>query len=214
MPVVRDNNIVQELGEIFRMINDYDAVLETGHISPEECFIVTEAARNAGVRKIVITHPEFRVAGMTLEEQKRIVKDYGVILEHEYARPTGGGIYRKNLEVNAQAMREIGCEHFIVATDSGQPQNPYWYESLAEYIDYLHGTAHFTREETDTMTKTNPAQMPGIIPNELAGAIAVMLTLGSVSGEIGVIACGFLTYKGWLPEPVYIVPGCRESSGP
>lgn len=160
--VVKDGKIVPELNDVFHLIRDYDAVLETGHISPKECFLVTEAARNAGVKKIVITHPEFWVVGMSVEEQERIVKDYGVLLEHVYAQPIGGGIYKKNLETNVEAMKAIGCEHFIAATDSGQTQNPYWYESIKEYIDYLYDVGGFTKEEIDQMTKVNPGQMLGI----------------------------------------------------
>ena len=159
--VVEGGKIVPELADVFRLVKDFDAVLETGHISPEECFIVTEAARNAGVRKIVITHPEFWIVGMTLDEQARIVRDYGVLLEHEYAQPTPEKVYIKNLAVNAEAMKTIGPEHFIVSTDSGQTQNPYWYESLSEYITYLKDSG-FTQSEIDTMTKINPAKMLGI----------------------------------------------------
>lgn len=43
----------------FSLIKAYDAVLATGHISPEEIHCVVDGARNAGVRKIVITHPEY-----------------------------------------------------------------------------------------------------------------------------------------------------------
>ncbi len=162
VPVIRDGKVVDELQEVFRLIKEYDAVLETGHISPEECFIVAAAARDAGVKKIVVTHPEFWVVGMSIEDQERIVKDYDVLLEHVYAQPIGGGKYRKNLEVNAEAMKRIGCEHFIVGTDSGQTVNPYWYESIGEYIDYLYDTAHFSEEEIDIMSKHNPGRMLGI----------------------------------------------------
>ena len=160
--VLKDGKIVPELKDVFQLIRDHDAVLETGHISPEECFIVTEAARNAGVKKIVITHPEFWIVGMSMEEQARIVKDYDVLLEHVYAQPIGGGVYKKNLETNVEAMKAIGCEHFIVSTDSGQTQNPYWYESIKEYIDYLYDVGGFTKEEIDRMTKVNPGRMLGI----------------------------------------------------
>lgn len=160
--VVQDGKIVPELKDVFQLIRDYDAVLETGHISPEECFIVAEAARDAGVKKIVITHPEFWVVGMSVEEQARIVKDYDVLLEHVYAQPIGGGVYKKNLETNVEAMKAIGCEHFIVATDSGQMQNPYWYASIKEYIDYLYDVGGFSKEEIDRMTKVNPGRMLGI----------------------------------------------------
>ncbi len=96
-----------------------------------------------------------------MEKRKRIVKDYDVLLEMEYAQPIGGGVYKKNLPENVETMKEIGCEHFIVSTDSGQMQNPYWYESISEYIDYLYG-AGFTEKEIDTMTRYNPGRMLGI----------------------------------------------------
>lgn len=159
--VVKNGHVVPELLDVFKLINDFDAVLATGHISPEECFIVTEAARNSGVKKIVITHPEFWVVGMSLTEQQRIVNEFDVLLEHEYAQPTPEKFYVKNLEANVEAMKAIGCEHFIVATDSGQTQNPYWHESLSEYIDYLRESG-FSKDEIDTMTKTNPAKMLGL----------------------------------------------------
>lgn len=159
--VVRDKRVVDELRDVFRCVKDYGAVLATGHISPEECFRVTEAARDAGVEKIVITHPEFHIVGMSLEEQVRIVRDYDVMLERVYAQPMGGGIYKNNLPDNAAAMRAVGCSHVIVSTDSGQMQNPPWYESIVEYVDYLEQQG-FSREEIDEMTKTNPAQMLGL----------------------------------------------------
>ncbi|MCD8020257.1 MAG: DUF6282 family protein [Clostridiales bacterium] len=160
--VVQDGKVVKELLPILNLIKEYNAVFETGHISAEECFYVVEVARNAGVQKIVITHPEFHIVGMTLEQQKRIVKDYDVLLEREYAQPIGGGVYKKNLPDNVIAMREIGCEHFIVSTDSGQMQNPPWYESIVEYINYL-SDAGFTQEEIDMMTKVNPSKMLDIL---------------------------------------------------
>lgn len=79
----------------------------------------------------------------------------------EYAQPIGGGVYKRNLPENVETMREIGCEHFIVSTDSGQMQNPPWYESIQEYIDYL-ATSGFSQEEIDTMTKQNPGKMLGL----------------------------------------------------
>lgn len=159
--VVKDGKVVPELKTVFELIRDFDAVLETGHISPLECFQVTEAARDAGVKKIVITHPEFHIVGMSFEDQKRIVKDYDVLLERVYAQPIGGGVYKKNLPDNVAAMREIGCEHFIVATDGGQMQNPRWYDTIAEYVDYLYDSG-FSQEEIDVMTKKNPGAMLGI----------------------------------------------------
>lgn len=118
IPLVRDGKAVPELIPIFELIRDYDVCLQTGHISGEECFPVMEAARKVGVKKIVITHPEYHIVGMRLEQQKQIVRDYGVLLEREYAQPVGNQ-FVSNLESNVDAIRGIGAEHIILATDSG-----------------------------------------------------------------------------------------------
>lgn len=158
---VDGNRIVEPLRDIFQLVKDYNVVLATGHISSRECFIIAEAARNAGVEKIVVTHPEFHIVGMTVEEQIRIVRDYDVLLERVYAQPLGGGVYKKNLQDNVKAVRAVGVESTIVATDGGQMQNPEWYHTIAEYVDYLY-SAGFTEDEIDLMTRRNPAKMLGI----------------------------------------------------
>lgn len=159
--LIRDGKAVPELIPIFGLIRDYDVMLQTGHISGSECFPVVEAARKAGVQKIVVTHPEYHIVDMDIELQRRIVLDYDVLLEREYAQPVGS-FFKSNLSDNVEAMRAIGCEHFIVATDSGQTVMPYWYDALTESLDYYYDTG-FTAEEMDIMTRRNPGKMLGLI---------------------------------------------------
>lgn len=157
--VTRDGKAVPELNDIFALVKQYDAVLATGHIGAEECFPVVEAARAAGVKKIVITHPEFWVVGMSQEQQTEIVKRYDVLLESVYAQPVNGS-YKINIPDNIAAMKAIGPEHFVISTDSGQTVNPYWYES---YTTYYNAVAEvFSPEEVRKMTHDNPAWLLGI----------------------------------------------------
>lgn len=158
VPVCRDGKVVDALQDVFTVIKEHNVVLATGHISPEECFIVTEAARAAGIQKIVITHPEFHIVGMSPEDQIRIVKDYDVMLEKVYAQPVGNGVYKKNLRDNVEIMRAIPAKNIIVSTDGGQMQNPEWYNTIAEYIDYLYD-AGLPPEDIIRMTSTNPKAM-------------------------------------------------------
>ena len=104
--VIKDRTIVPELKTILELVRDYDAVLGTAHISPEESFTVVEAARNLGVKKIVVTHPEWWVVGMTMEDQIRMVKDYGVILERCYAQNMGGGTYRVICRITLRSSKK------------------------------------------------------------------------------------------------------------
>lgn len=159
--VVTNGRVVPELETIFGLIRDYQAVLGTAHISPKEAFLVTEAARAAGVQKIVITHPEWWVVDMSLEDQIRLVKDYDVILERCYAQNMGGGRYQSNLSENAALIREVGYEHVLVATDGGQIENPHWELALEEYMQYLLEQG-IPKEQVFYMTHTIPARLLGL----------------------------------------------------
>lgn len=152
--VTRDGKAVDELQDIFALVKQYNAVLATGHIGAEECFPVVEAARAAGVEKIVITHPEFWVVGMTPEQQADIVRKYDVLLESVYTQPVNGS-YKINIPDNIAAMKAIGPEHFVISTDSGQTVNPYWYESYTTYFKAV--SEVFTSEQVRRMTHDNPA---------------------------------------------------------
>lgn len=159
--VIKDGHIVPELKDVFRLIKDHDVVLGTGHLSPDECFRVVEAARDAGIKKIVVTHPEWWLVGMGLDDQVRIVKDYDVILEHCFAQPLGGGRYKSNLPMNLEAIKACGYKNVMVCTDGGQVENPHWEIALEQYMQYLsdHG---ISKEQLYHMTHTIQAGLLGI----------------------------------------------------
>ena len=159
--VVRDGKIVPELRDVLSLVRDHNAVLGTAHISPEEAFVVVEAARDMGVKNIVVTHPEWWIVGMSLEDQLRIVKDYDVILERCYAQNMGGGKYKSNLADNLALIKEVGYEHVMVDTDGGQTENPYWELAFAEYMQYLMDNG-IPEEHVYHMTHTIPAGLLGI----------------------------------------------------
>jgi sugar phosphate isomerase/epimerase len=159
--LVRDGKVIPELKDVFSLIRDYDVTLGTAHVSPEEAFVVVEAARDAGVKKIVVTHPEWWIVGMSVEDQIRMVRDYDVILERCYAQNMGGGTYKSNLPDNLDIIREVGYKNVMVDTDGGQTENPHWELALEEYMQYLsdHG---ITDDELYYMTRTIPYRLLGI----------------------------------------------------
>lgn len=159
--VTRDGKVVPELLPIFELIKEHDAVLGTAHISPAESFKVVEAARQAGVKKIVVTHPEWWLVGMTLEEQVRIVKDYDVILEHCFASNMGAGKYKSNMEANLEAIQAVGYKNVMCDTDGGQVENPHWEIAMQQYMQYLadHG---ISEEQIRYMTHTIPMNLLGL----------------------------------------------------
>lgn len=162
--VVKDGKIVPELKKIFDLLVKYDAVLGTAHISVEEIFIVVKAAREAGVKKIVVTHPEWWIVDMSVADQKRIVAEYDVLLERCYAQNKGVGAgngYISNLPGNLEIIREVGYKNVLVSTDGGQVENPHWELAMQEYMQYLldHG---IPEEQIRYMTHDLPCWLLGI----------------------------------------------------
>ncbi|MCR5007691.1 MAG: SDR family oxidoreductase, partial [Oribacterium sp.] len=160
--LVRDGKVIPELMDVFKLVKDYDVALGTAHVSPEEAFTVVEAARDAGVKKIIITHPEWWVCDYSIEDQIRLVKDYDVILERCYAQNMGKGQpYHLNLKENAELIKEVGYEHVMVDTDGGQVENPDWEIEMYEYMHYLVEYG-IPIEHVYHMTKTIPYRLLGI----------------------------------------------------
>ena len=159
--VVRDGKVVPELLDVFQLIKDHDAVLGTAHVSPEDAFTVVEAAQDAGVKKVVITHPEWWIVGMSVEDQIRLVKDYDVILERCFAQNMGGGKYKSNLPDNLEIIRTVGYKNVMTDTDGGQTENPNWEIAMEQYLQYLadHG---IPEDQIRYMSHTLPCSLLGI----------------------------------------------------
>ncbi len=150
-----------ELRRIFSLIKEYDAVLATGHISPEEIRCVVDSARNIGVQKIVITHPEYWVVDMSLESQKELVLDYDVILERCFMQPLKNGQWVSNASRNLEAIFQVGAESTILSTDCGNPATPPWDESMRQYLQFM-VNHNISPEDLRSMTKTTPAWLLGL----------------------------------------------------
>lgn len=152
----KNGNLLPNLITILKLIKEYNAVLATGHISFEEMLLVIKKAKEIGITKIVINHPEWTTIDLDIESQRKLL-EYGVYFERCYARNINGNYY-KNIELNIQAIKILGYENTIIATDGGQIENPIWNEALTEIILELKKNG-FTQNQIDVMTKINPAKL-------------------------------------------------------
>ncbi|SDF60982.1 DUF6282 family protein [Sporomusa acidovorans] len=155
---VINGKVVPELNEVLKLIAQENIILGTGHLTPQEIFIVVDAACKAGVRKILVNHPEHYLVNLSIKDQKTLAADYNVYFERCYAQPLGGGKYKTNFAVNLEAIKAVGYESTVIATDGGQVENPPWSEALRTYLNYLvtHGVS---KEAIAVMTYENPARL-------------------------------------------------------
>ncbi|MBI4241655.1 MAG: hypothetical protein HY613_08050, partial [Candidatus Rokubacteria bacterium] len=64
--------LTAETQEILGLVAEADICLSTGHLSPQEVTLLVRAARKAGVKKILVTHPDLKLSGISPEDQKAL----------------------------------------------------------------------------------------------------------------------------------------------
>lgn len=142
--------------DVLDIIAKYDVILATGHVSHEEAFALVKAAKERGVKKIVVTHVDFPTTYYTVEEQKELLA-YGAYMEHCYTTWATGKV---DFEVSERMIREIGPEHCILSTDLGQKTAVWPDEGMAEYARKLYETG-MSAGDIRLMTVKNPRALLG-----------------------------------------------------
>lgn len=155
-----ENNVLPEVRDVLRVIAEHDLVLATGHLSRDEIFAVVDAAQSLGVKKIIITHPEFPSQNINARDQHALA-ERGCWLERCFTTP-----YTKKTswELMFENIRRSGVRQSFIATDLGQPLNPAVETGFALFADRLL-EAGFSDDEIHTMCVANTEM--------LAGAVAV-----------------------------------------
>jgi hypothetical protein len=156
------------------VIAEHDLILATGHSSADESLVVLRAAKAAGVRRLLVTHvlsPTIAAAPEHLREFAAL----GAVMEcvwftHTPAwRPPGlttdPAVRLPLVPVSAavDAMRRVGLENFIIASDLGQSGNPPPPQGLADFISALLAEG-VTEAEIDDLVRRTPARLLGLDP--------------------------------------------------
>ncbi|HEX6511306.1 MAG TPA: DUF6282 family protein [Chloroflexota bacterium] len=149
-----DGRVTDATRQCLELIGKHDMVLATGHIRPAAMAPVVKAAREAGVRRIVITHPEFPTTLLSIDQQKELQR-YDVLFERCFTTPQSGKIPWDHVYEN---VRQLGSSTTILATDLGQSMNPYVDEGLADYIGHFLD-AGFSESDVRRMVHNNPASV-------------------------------------------------------
>jgi hypothetical protein len=106
--------------EILDLIAQANVVLCLGHLSVEEDKAMVPLARQRGVKKILLSHPNSPFTPISVEDQKWFVAQ-GAIIERCVVDVAHGDVTWATL---AADIRETGVDNNIISTDLGQPKNP------------------------------------------------------------------------------------------
>jgi len=142
--------LLPEVHEVLSLIARHDLVLATGHLSRAEILAVVRAASDAGVRRIIVTHPEFTSQRMPVNEQAELA-ERGALLERCFTTPYTGKVTWEKMIDN---IRAVGPRHSFLSSDLGAPAGPPVEDGLALMADYLL-KAGFGEDEVAAMTVAN-----------------------------------------------------------
>lgn len=146
--------VLPEVTDVLRIIARYDLVLATGHLSRDEIVAVVRAAKDEGVQRIIVTHPEFTSQRLSGHDQHELA-ERGAYLERCFTTPFTGKVEWAEMIAN---IRTAGVGNSFLSSDLGQPFNPPVEDGIALMADHLLG-AGFSEEDVHLMSVENPAKL-------------------------------------------------------
>ncbi len=149
--------LLPEVYEILELVGQADIILGTGHISPTESVALAHAAKQKGLRKILVTHPEAAFIRMPAGLQVSLAQE-GVYFERCYVDTTPLMHPAVSLSEIAHVIRTVGVASTVLSTDFGQADNPPPVEGMRCYLSALASTG-FTPSEIRSMAGENPATL-------------------------------------------------------
>lgn len=155
-----DGAVRPELQEILGLIAEADIILATGHLAVPEIQTVVSAAREAGVRKILVNHPDLWLVGMGVEDQRELAAQ-GAMLELCIRTVTAGHQAGATPQATAELIRAVGPAHVVMATDYGQTESPPPVEGMRWYIAQMLECG-IPADEIVTMIRANPSRLLGL----------------------------------------------------
>jgi len=164
-------NVIPELRKVLKLIAKADIIFATGHVSSKEVLASVKAAKQEGVRRVLVTHAMQSPGELSIDDLKRCV-EAGAFIENCYLTYLMGpqaalgwmkGWKHVSFEEFAKAIKEVGAENCVIATDLGQYMNAIPADGMKEFILALMSKG-INQEQINWMAKKNPARLLGLEP--------------------------------------------------
>jgi hypothetical protein len=158
--------VLPAVREVLKVCAAQRLVVHTGHSSGEQALALIAAARDEGCDRIVVTHAQFDVVGMT-EVQMKKAASMGAKMElcalGMLAGPDSPLEFMRHsprvpLAETAARIRSVGAKHFVLGTDLGQAGNPTPADGLQMLVAGL-AAEGISRDDIQLMGREVPAAL-------------------------------------------------------
>lgn len=151
--------LVPEVHDVLGHVLEADALLSGGHMAPELITQLLTAAKERGVRRMVINHPNF-VIGADPEQCQHLVS-LGAFVEHEWGMYDPEGYRKWDPKQLLAWIEQIGPEHTVLASDLGQRGRPRPVDALLRVAEALLDLG-LPERDLRRMVCDNPAFLLGL----------------------------------------------------
>ncbi len=149
-----------EVHAIVKAVAEAGAVLTGGHMSPDQIGLLLEAACRAGVKHLLVNHPEY-VIEADRQEVLRFA-EAGAIIEHSLCMyDEDSTFYHWDISVLKGWIDLVGADRTSLGSDLGQIDNPLPTESYRKIVDRLHDCG-VSEKDLRLMVSMTPARLLGL----------------------------------------------------
>ena len=159
-----DGNLIPVVGDILSLIAEADIGVETGHLSPKECFALIREARKMGITKVWQTHGNWWKLYQFSPTQLVELADEGAMIEvtSNFALASSASdVSSQGAEYTAEIIRTVGPNRCVMASDFGTVGRFNAVEGLRVFAHTMMRYG-IKREEIDMMIKENPSRLLGL----------------------------------------------------
>jgi hypothetical protein len=152
---------LKELMEILEIVKKYDLILDPCHASVKERFVVIDAARRMGIKKIMLTHPNWNVNRATIDQQVEMANRGAFVGLFMYSsvphfnNPNGDPF--EMLEI----IKKVGPDRIVISTDLGTMLNVHPVEGLKLFFRLLLALG-VKKTDIEKMAKKNSSYLLGL----------------------------------------------------
>ena len=155
-----NGRVRDEVYEILESIKEADAILASGHLAPDRITKLFEAAREVGVARLLVNHPNF-VVEATHEDGKRWV-ELGAYIEHSLCMyDDDSSFYHWDVDTLVAWIEAVGPERSTLGSDLGQMDNPLPTDAFRKMVARLLERG-LREDDVRRMVCDNPAELLGV----------------------------------------------------
>ncbi|MGH8984960.1 MAG: DUF6282 family protein [Acidimicrobiia bacterium] len=156
----KDGDVRPEVVEILRSIAEAGAVVSGGHMGPDQIGILLDAARRAGVTRMLVSHPEYVIEAS--REQVVAYAEAGALIEHCLCMyDDESEFYHWDTQALKGWIDLVGADHTSLGSDLGQKDNPLPTAAFRKILGRLHDCG-VSEADLRKMVRDNPARLLGL----------------------------------------------------